>query len=345
LFALLIISVCFLLNGIFSSFEMAYITIGPDRLNDLIKQHKRLQILTLWKKRPERILSTIQIGITFVGGLAAVVGGAQLASGLRDFLITDYDLQPSLAKLTSIFVIILPLTYLNVVFGELLPKAIALHNPEKVLIRVQPVMVFIEKIFSPLISIMERSTRFFLGVLHLTRSSPSGENSQKIDIKNLEAFHRQYVLDLVAMKGKRNQDILVPWQEVVTLDFNSSQKEVMEKITDSLHTRLPVVKEGQVVGLLNTKEYTALSKNKDIPWQSMIRLILNFYPEQNVLDSFKEMQLTQNQMAWISTEGDRPLGMITMENILEEFLGSIYDEDDDDRLRTLIEKKRGLSRV
>lgn len=340
---ILIIALCLFLNGIFSAFEMAYVSIESDRLSDLADNNAKLRNLEQWKKNPERIFSIIQIGITFVAGLAAVVGGTKAAEFLVPILIRNYDFSSQLAHIFSILLIVLPLTYLNVVFGELLPKAIALRRPEKVLKLIHPVIVMMNKILSPIVTALENSTSFLLKLLSLS-SRVGNQPPKQVHIENLEDFHQRYVLNLVGLKGKKNRDIVVPWERVIKINYGDSEKEVEEKITSSRHTRLPVTGDGEVVGLLHTKEFQSLPEDKSMPWQSIMRPILKLRPEEKVLKTFNDMQSTQNHMAVVEGDEEIPLGIITMENIIEQIMGDIEDEDDDDRMRRIIERKHRLQR-
>lgn len=322
---------------------MAYVTIEPERLSDLIDRNPSLRMLEAWKKNPERTLSIIQVGITFVGGLAAVVGGAEATESFMPVLMKRYGLSMGIAEFLAIVMVILPLTYLNVVIGELAPKAIALRTPEKILTWVYPFIFAMDKLLSPVVSALEASTDFFLRHLDLRKTTARDGPPKKVHIENLDDYHQRYVLNLVGLKGKKNRDVLVPWSRAVTIDYGESDEEVEAKITYCRHTRLPVMDHGQVIGLLHTKEFQSIPEDRIMPWQGLMRPILKVKPEEKVLITFNKMQSTQNHMAIVQDDDEHIHGIVTMENIIEQILGSIDDEDDDDRLHHLMNRHRGAS--
>jgi putative hemolysin len=126
----IVVLICLLLNSFFAAFEMAFVTVTKEDLADSADKFKdEITKIFLLKKNPERTLSVIQIGISLVGAISAAVGGNGAVESFSPYLESKFGLSPTMAEATSVLSVILPLTYLSVVFGELVPKTIALNNP------------------------------------------------------------------------------------------------------------------------------------------------------------------------------------------------------------------------
>jgi putative hemolysin len=130
---LAVIAACLLLNGILAGVEMAFVTIGRPRLRELARSGNRdAQSILKLRENPERTLSILQIGITLVGAIAAAVGGAGAEELLDPILMQRFAVTEETAEIIGIILVVLPITYLSVVVGELVPKALALRNPQKI---------------------------------------------------------------------------------------------------------------------------------------------------------------------------------------------------------------------
>lgn len=238
---LLIVILCLGINAAFSAFEMAFVTIGKEDIEDL--DDKLVSIkekLNIFKTNPERTLSVIQIGITLVGAIAAAVGGTGAVENLEPYLIQNYNLSASFAEAIAVTIVIVPLTYFSVVFGELVPKTIALRYPDKVLAFGTGMIYLIDKLLSPIVSFLEKSTGLILKLLRLEKEEEE-ELPESVEIGNLPSYHRKYVHNLVALRSKRVRAIMIPWEKVSFLDFAQSDEEVSEFISKRNRSRYPVI--------------------------------------------------------------------------------------------------------
>lgn len=329
----IIVFFCLVLNGTFAAFEMAFVTISEDDLPDLSAKINKL------KNNPERTLSVIQVGITFVGAIAAAVGGTGAVEELEPYLIQQFQISSSMAEFLAVAFIIIPLTYLTVVFGELLPKTIALRHPLRTLRLLTPYISFIDKFLSPIVRLLEASTHFLLLKVGLAHKEDNLRIPKKVNIERLDHHHQEFVLNLVHLRGKENRECMIPWDEVVKLDYGDDESTVHEVIASSRHTRLPVVDGETLVGILHTKEYQAIPHLESYPWQSILRSSMLTRPDQPILSTLTLMQEKHQHLAVVEEEGEF-LGIITMENILEEIVGDIADEDDDERIMRIVSKRK-----
>lgn len=160
---IILITVCLLLNAVLSGTEMAFVTVPRPRLRELATSgDPAAQKILALRDNPERTLSIIQVGITLVGALAAAVGGAGAEEALQPFFQERWGVSEPLSEFLSILTVVVPLTYLSVVVGELVPKALALRNPQTIVLQAARWLVRFDRMFAPIISALEWSTKKFL---------------------------------------------------------------------------------------------------------------------------------------------------------------------------------------
>lgn len=330
---ILIISFCLLLNGIFAAYEMAFVSFPRGELRKMAANgNARAKRLLKMRENPERTLSIIQIGITLVGAIAAAVGGAGASEVLEPYFV-ERGLNELGAEIVSIVIIVIPLTYLNVVVGELVPKSLALKNPVKVVMAGADTLFLSDKVFYPIITILERSTKLILRLFPRSSKNTVSEETA-VEIDSLSVPHREIVLNSVALQKKKIRDTMVPWNEVNFVHLSDRLDDVAQMVFASGHTRLPVLSEGAVVGILHTKEFLALRESPEKDWTKIIRPHLVVNINDSSLKMLRTMQQARFHMAIVMSSG-RPVGIITLEDVMEEIVGDIYDEDDDGRIRKL----------
>lgn len=337
---------CLILNGLLAAAEMAFVSVGRPQLRALAaKGIKSAKILLELKSRPERVLSVIQVGITLVGAVAAAVSGAGADEKLSPLLQERFQIHESTAEIIAILVIILPLTYLNVVFGELVPKTISLRRPMKIALIAAPWLRYFENLFSPVISVFEKSTKLALA-WWLPKNERATEVSTDdiVELGNLQTQTKQYVLNMIHAEKMKARDIMVPWDAVNRLRKEMSATEVESIVLQSGHTRMPVLDGEDLVGLLHTKEFMSLLKANQREWQKHIRPLLKFRAGEPILNILLKMQESRNHLAAVY-QGFNPVGVITLEDIVEEIIGDLFDEDDDGRMRKFLARFRQSSRI
>jgi putative hemolysin len=336
----LIIAACLLLNGLLAAVEMAFVSLSKPLLRQLARggDHEAQKILFL-REAPERTLSVIQIGITLVASLSAAVGGAGAYTDLSPILKARFGIQSPLADIAAMAIVVLPLTYLNVLLGELVPKTLALKHPLRIMYRSVGWLMAIEKILDPFVSALEWSTRKVLSLKTVKTEMPETASSETIEIGGLSSQTRQYVINLVNIEHKRVCDVLVPWDQVVYVRHTQSMEEVEAIILHSGHTRLPVMLNGVVIGLINTKEFISLHASGQENWSTLIRPALRVQENDTLFRAFRAMQEIRSHLS-IVYDRSKLSGIVTMEDILEEIIGEVYDEDDDSRLRRILGSRR-----
>lgn len=334
--SLLIVIVCLTINMLLSGSEMAFVTVNRQELRAKAKKSRSARYLLKLKTNPERTLSVIQIGITLVGAIAAAVGGAGADDLLRPLLVEKYHLSIKAAEILSIAIVVLPISYLNVVVGELVPKTLALRNSMAIASATAPFLYYAEKVLSPIVSLLEVSTNFILKFITFGKKNRA-QIETEINIDDLNTQTKQYVSNLISADKKTARDAMIPFTEVIFIKKNDPVEKLAQVITSSRHTRIPVIndEDDHVIGLINSKEFIAWQNNQDREWQSLIRPILKFKAFDGLFKILVKMQESKTRMAIVYFQS-KPFGLITMENIFEEIIGDLYDEDDDGLLKKVL---------
>jgi len=327
-----VVIICLLLNAVLSCLEMAFVTVSRPHIKQLAQKGSFAAKMVLrLKANPERVLSVIQIGITMVGVISAAVGGAGASDYLEPLFIDRFRLSEETSEALSILIISIPLTYLSVLIGELVPKSLALRYPIKFALLGGGLLSWLDKIFSPLIFVLEVPTKFATRYLFSKfKSEATVDLSREVDLDPLTETHKQYVFNLLDVDTRTLSDIMVPWEEVTTVDYSEHYYHVLDRIRQSRYTRLPVTKEGAVIGLLHAKEFTSEPEVSKLDWTELIRPILKMNPKDRIIWALKQFQANSSQIAIIQKDQD-PLGIVTLSDIFEEIIGEIYDEDDNPR--------------
>ncbi len=335
---LVVVILCLFFNMALSGAEMAFVTVRRQQLKALVNTNKKARRLLKLKENPERTLSVIQIGITLVGAIAAAVGGAGAQETLTPYLMSTTTLSEETAEALAITLAVLPISYLNVVIGELVPKTLALKSPLKIALWSSPILFFGEKFLSPAVTILEKSTNIIIKIFSFGEQKETAQDQNDLAIEDLPQQTKQYVVNLVSTDKKVARDILLPWREVIYIRQNDSLEDVETIVMNSRHTRLPVLLDGEVIGLINTKEFLAARRYANTEWQTLIRPILKFKAFEPVFKILVKMQEKKSHLAVIY-DRQHPIGLVTMEDIFEEIIGDVFDEDDDGLIKKFLASK------
>ena len=321
---IIIIGLCLLVNGFLSATETAFVSVGRPELRAMGGAgHLRAARLLALREQPERTLAVIQIGITTVGLISGAVGGVGSQDILGPLLVNQVGLHSSWAGPVSIILVVVPLTYLTVVLGELAPKAFALRHPT------------FERVISPAVTVLEWSTKLVLRVADIRRSTVATQST--IEAEDLTEAQQRYIINLVNIETLTVGDITLPWERVTFAESSQSAEEVLSVVNASGHTRLPVCgSDNEVTGLLHTKEFMAFFVASEWAWHSLIRPVLSVADGEPLLKVLRTMQEQRSHLAVVYQQNGVRLGIVTLEDIIEEVFGEVYDEDDDQALRRML---------
>ena len=334
IFETVIILLLVLVNGLFSMSETAIVSARRARLQQMVDEGDgRAQTALALANNPNRFLATVQIGITLIGILTGVFGGATLASGLATTLSYVPVLAPYSAAIAGLIVVVV-LTYLTLIVGELVPKRLALNGAERVASSVAGPMTFLSRLTWPLVRFLGISTDF---VLRLLRVKPSDEPlvtaeeimvmvEQGADAGLFERSEQDLIERVLALDERRVDSFMTPRNKIVALDITASIDDVRSKLLDSRHSRFPVV-DGDldtVLGIVRAKDILTQSlADQPFDLQSLLRPAL-FLPEViSALETLERFKQESTHVALILDEFGGIQGMITHNDVLEAIVG--YD--------------------
>ena len=332
------------INAFFSSAEMAIVSLNKNKLKILIEEgNKKAILLDNLLKEPSKFLSTIQVGIT----LASFFASASAATGLSQFLSEalkplniPYSSQISMILITFI------LSYVTLVFGELIPKRIALRNSENIALSSVGVIVFISTIFSPFVKFLTFSTNLVLTILRMKEDNIE-EKVSKEELRSLVEVGKEHgvineseqemIENIIEFDEKIAREIMIPRTKVFLIDKNISIHELFENKEIGKYSRIPVYENeaDNIIGILLTKDLMMEAYKKgfdDIKISDLVQEAY-FVPEtKNVNELFNEMQLEKKHITILIDEYGGFSGIVTLEDLIEEVMGNIDDEFDDEDL-------------
>lgn len=337
----ILIIIFIFLNAIFAAAEISVVTFRRTRIKQLIEEGNRKAII-LNKLREElnRFLATIQIGITLVAVLASAIGGATLVEAIKPlFMNIPISFIYTYSEAISIIIVASLITYLFIVFGELIPKSIALSNPESTGLIVAPIIEKFSKIAMPFVQMLRVSTNILLRPFGKKAFSERGYISEE-EIKLLleegkergifGAEEKELIHSVFEFTDMSAKEVMVPSTQMVTISLSMSIEEIKNIIAEEQFSRYPVIGKdiNDIRGILYAKDFlTAISKGS-----ADVRKLIKppfFIPEtMKISNLLREMQKKRIHMALIIDEYGSVSGLVTMEDLLEEIVGEIRDEYD-----------------
>jgi putative hemolysin len=337
LIEILIIFFLLVLNGVFSMTEIALVSARKVRLQQRAEEGDRAAKDALdLAENPNRLLSTIQIGITLIGVLTGALGGATLAERLDTVLVKVPWLVPY-ASGVSVAVVVILTTYFSLVIGELIPKRLAMNNPEKIAMRIASPMRFLSRLTAPLVSLLSASTEAGLRLLgvHPSNEPPVTEEEIKVLMEQgtqvgvFEAAE-QDMIESVFRLGERYIDaIMTPRTEIEWLDLDEPYEDLLHQVLESRHARFPVASGSldNVVGILQARDLlTHKAEEGPINIEEMLAPPL-FVPDSMAALKVLEMIKTSGvQVALVIDEYGGLLGMVTLYDVLTAIVGEIPTE-------------------
>lgn len=324
-----------LLNGVFALSELAIVSSRRERLQMLVDEgNKGASIALAMAREPTALLSTVQVGITLIGILAGAFGGASLSDELAQ-LIAPIPVIGAYARTISLAIVVGTITYFSVVLGELVPKRLALRDPERIAAMVARPMSVLSRIARPLVRLLTLSTAFFLrvlGVRETVSESMVSEEEIKVLIEQgalagvFEEAERDMVESIFRFGDRQLRSIMTPRTEIVWLDINDSEEIVRETVSQSHHSRFPVCDDSidRVLGIVEAKDLLSSSwSNEPFDLRAVMRAPV-FLPEtMPALRALERFKQTANQSALLVDEFGGIEGMVTLIDMMEAIVGDI----------------------
>ena len=335
---ILVILLLIIINGILAMSEAALLASRKAKLQQAANEGDKAARATLdLLKNPNIFLSTIQIGITLIGVLAGAVGGASVAESLGASMknlpyIGEYSDSIALG-----FVVV-AITVLTIWLGELVPKRLGIHSPERIASVVAGPMVFISTIFSPIVRLMSGATEFILTLLGIqpTNEPPITEEELQVLIDQgtqagiFEEAEQDMVEGVFSLGDTRVYSVMTPRTEFVWLDVNDTSSEILEKIGGCSYSRFPVRQDSleTIIGIVKSRDLLVNTlAAKDIKLRELVKPA-HFIPETMLVSRALEiLKKNDAEMLLVVDEFGGVQGLLTINDILEEIVGEMAGDE------------------
>lgn len=332
-------------NAFFAASEMAIVSIRQAKLKPLMDEgNKSAIIVSKFLDEPSKLLATIQIGITFAGFLASAIGAQTLSKSLTQFLknlnipvITNY------AGGISTLVITALIGFFTLVLGELVPKRMALEKSEKIALAVAKPIRILFKITAPMVKTLSYATNLVARILGGSNNVESSQITEEeirlmINVGEEKGIFQETETDMInsifEFDDTVAKEVMTPRTDIIAVAADASIDEILDVIVEENFSRIPVYEDttDNIIGILYIKDLFTLIKKKT-DWEISLKDIVRpvyFVPEYKKIDElFKEMQKSKTHIAIVIDEYGGTAGLITIEDLLEEIVGNIFDEYDD----------------
>lgn len=355
-YEIFIIVLMLFVNAVFAAYEMAISSISRARLLTLCQQKKRgAEEAAYMKDRMEASLAVVQLGITLAGAVAAATGGAGAQEFFTPFF-TKMGIFSFYAEFLALVCLVVPLSAFTIIFAELVPKMFALDNRESVCLALSPIMQAIARIANPVVYFFETTVKKIMSFGKKNRGGESADSHDKQSLYELTAAaalartskligaqEEKIVLSAAQLSQRKVTDIMLDVDYISMIPVTDSLSDALIKAHFDMHTRFPVCEkagEGEsqtIIGYLNFKDIiNALKMSPEHPSiKGITRPIKKILAEVPLSQALSEMMHEKAHIAIVISREQEALGMITLEDIIEDLVGEI--EDEFDRLPTYVQ--------
>ncbi len=352
---ILIILLLILINGFFVGAEIAFVSVRRTRLDELAeagdRRAKRAQKLM---RDPGRFLAVIQVAITFLGALASAVAAVSIVTVVAEPLrgiapLADYA--DTIALLLVTFIV----SVVSIVLGELIPKGFALANPDRIALAVSGPITFFAKIVSPLVAVLVLLTKIISKPFGIdpTRTPELSAAEIRLIVEQgsqqgvLEAEEEQMISAVMSLSDSKLHEVMVPRIDIAAIDQEASFDDAVTLVLTEGHSRTPLYKESvdHIVGILYAKDLLRIiAAGGPRPRLRDIMRPALFVPESQAVDDLlNELQRRRVHMAIVLDEYGGTAGLVTIEDLLEEIVGEIQDEfDEEEPMKVMVREGEAI---
>lgn len=342
LLEVVVIAVLVLLNGIFVAAEIALVTVRRSRIRQLSDEgDRRARRVARMIEQPGRLLATIQIGITFIGFLAAAFAGASIAGTLAAWLRAIPILSAS-ADLLALLIVTLVVSLVTIVFGELVPKTLALAHAERYALMLARPVDALGRLLGPVVGLLTSITHGITRLLGVSGVSDEAISTEELRILverggeqgTIEAEEEQMIGGVLELGERRVHEVMVARVDIVALSVEAALGEIIATIVSQGHSRIPVY-EGSIdniIGMLYAKDLLPylVGEDEPPPTRRLLRTPL-YVPESMLVDDLlHSLQRRRVHIAIVLDEHGGTAGLVSIEDLIEEIVGEIQDEYDEE---------------
>lgn len=347
---ILVMAVMIAVNSVFAAYEIALASISVSRLHVLQGERRRgARAAVYMKENMEGSLAAVQLGITLVGAIAAATGGAGAEEILSPWLMTAWGLSPGMSEFVAIALVVAPLTIITIIFGELIPKVFALRNKEWVCLRLSPSMRWFMLAVWPVVWFLEGSVTMLMrwGARHWQQRLDQATKTEAAELQELRASvalartsrligarEEKIILGAAALTQRALAEIMLPAGHISMIDVCATVADALVTAHLEMHTRFPVTQRlgdpQGICGYVNFKDLVAhmrLSPH-DGSLHGIVREMPRLPGTLAVSEGLEKLIRDRTHIALVTDNAGEVLGMVTLEDIIEELVGDIEDEYD-----------------
>ena len=330
------------LNAFFAASEIAFISLNDNKIEKQAKEgNKKAQQIQKMLETPSKFLATIQIGITLAGFLSSAFASDTFADMLAPELNKLMPIGVGVWQSISIIIITIILSFFTLIFGELVPKRLAMKNYEKIAFGTIGIIRGISIVTAPFVKLLTVTTNAISKLFGVSENEEEIVTEEEIKMMidqgeengTIEEDEKEYINNVFEFNDITAAEIMTHRTDIFAVDINTSAGELLEEIIkdDCKHSRIPVYDEtiDEIKGILYVKDLIKNINKKTFKIKSIMKEA--YFVSQNKLinELFKEMQKNKVQIAILVDEYGGTAGLVTMEDILEEIVGDIFDEYDE----------------
>ncbi|WP_261167220.1 hemolysin family protein [Microbacterium sp. Marseille-Q6965] len=331
-----------LVGGVFAATEMALVTLRESQINAIAARGRRGEKVAGLARNPNTFLSAVQIGVTVAGFASSAYGATSIAPSVAP-LIEALGVPEPLAFTITTVLLTLIIAFLSLVLGELVPKRLAIQRNASFSYAVAPVLDVFAKIMRPVIWLLSVCTNALVRLLGGDPHKTADELSEE-EIRDIVSTHqglpedeRRILDDVLSLRGRQISEVMRPRPEVVALDATSSVGDAVERVRELPFSRYPVSETSidDIVGFVHVRDlFETASEDPQRPLASAMRPIPYFPSTARVLPTLTQMRAENHQIAVVVDEYGGTDGIVTLEDLVEEVVGEIFDEYDTEGVPT-----------
>ena len=337
------------LASFFVAAEIALISLRDSQVRQIASRGKRGARVAALAEHPNRLLAAVQIGVTVSGFLSAALGADQLGDYVIPWL-ESLGLATGWATTISLIGVTLAIAYFSLVFGELVPKRVALFRAEEIAMTTAGIINIVANIFRPIIWLLSKSTDFVVRAFGVDPKEQRSQMSEE-ELLDLVTGHaalsdeeRDIVEEVFNASERQVHEVMVPRTEVDFMDASLTVGKAIELAVDKAHSRYPVVRgsSDEVVGFIHVRDLLDTSlANKSTKIVELVRNIMYLPGTKGVLPALSEMRTQGQHLAIVLDEYGGTDGIVTLEDLVEVLIGDIRDEYDEHDSEVSLEERTG----
>jgi len=339
---IIVLIILIFLNAFFAAAEMAFVSLNDAKIDRQAKEgNKKAKSIQKMLKDPSKFLATIQIGITFAGFLSSAFASEAFASELAPVL-NNLIPQVSVGVWNSVSIVLITiiLSYFTLIFGELVPKRLAMKYSEQIAFGTVKIIRGVAVVTSPFVKFLTFSTNIVSKIFGVSGEEEETVTEEEIRMMvdvgeekgTINKTEKEMINNVFEFDDKIVSEIMIPRTEMFAVDANSSISEVIEELSDDgRYSKIPVYEEDldEITGIVYVKDILTSQKNKNNKIKTLVKDAYYVSESKPIRELFDELRQNKKQIAIIIDEYGGTSGMVTMEDILEEIVGEIYDEYDE----------------